>query len=302
MAASQHHPHSHDHGTHDVDWAEHAASAEAEAEVLHDLLDQSLALLSDRTQADGIDVRRIIDIGPGPGVGTCALADAFTGAEVVAVDGSDAMLARVDERATRLGLAERVKTVHAELPAGFNGLGRAEIVWASMVMHHLGNERAALAAIHSTLTPGGLVAIVEFGDPTSFLPDDAIEPHGLQDRLAAAGAEWVAHMREELPDTVVSDDYPTMLHEAGFELLTDTVVATHLDAPLSAAARKVVLKNLHRTRDIADALDPADAAAVDILLDADNPNGVMHRADVFLDGSRHLFIARSINSEGGSHD
>ena len=109
-------------------------------------------------------------------------------------------------------------------------------------------------------------------------------------------------MREALPDSTVSADYPTMLRAAGFELLTDTLVTTHLDAPLHTDARKVVLKTLHRTRDIAGALEPADAAAVDALLDPDDPTGVMHRPDVFLDGSRHLYIARSINPEGGSHD
>src|SRR3954463_13842488 len=99
MAASQHHTHSHDHGTHDVDWAAHAASAEAEAEVLHDLLDQSLSLLTGHARGDGIDVRRVIDLGPGPGVGTCGLATAFPTAEVLAVDGSDVMLEKVHERA-----------------------------------------------------------------------------------------------------------------------------------------------------------------------------------------------------------
>jgi ubiquinone/menaquinone biosynthesis C-methylase UbiE len=98
MTAHAHHAPTHHHDQ-DVDWAQLAATSEVEGEVLIDLLDESLALVADRSRADGIDARRIIDIGPGPGVGTVALAERFARAEVVAVDGSDAMLNRVDERA-----------------------------------------------------------------------------------------------------------------------------------------------------------------------------------------------------------
>ena len=53
------------------------------------------------------------------------------------------------------------------------------------------------------------------------------------------------------------------------------------------------MKQLWRRRDAdASILDPADLAALDVLLDPDDPNGIMHRPDVFLDSSRHLYIAR----------
>ena len=52
----------------------------------------------------------------------------------------------------------------------------------------------------------------------------ASEPAGLQTRIVDSGAAWVAHMREELPDAAVSADYPTMLRDAGFEVVTDTLV------------------------------------------------------------------------------
>lgn len=286
-----------------VDWAKLAAASELEGEVLIDILDESLALVADQSRANGIDARRIIDIGPGPGVGTVALAERFARADVIAVDGSDAMLNRVDQRVARLGLAERVHTVHADLPGGLHGLGPADVVWASMVLHHLGDERAALAAIHSVLAPRGLLAIAEFGDPMRFLPDSTgSESHGFQTRLAAAGAAWVAHMREELPDAAVSADYPTMLRDAGFEVVTNTLVAARLDAPLSTNARTVVINHLLRMRgQHGSTLEPEDATALDELLDNDNPNGIAQRPYVFLDASRHLFIARAI-SPGGETD
>ncbi len=147
-------PADHHDSEHDVDWAALAESAELEAEVLGPLLDQSVTLVADRARAAGIDVRRIIDIGPGPGVGTGVLAERFADAAVIAVDGSDAMLAKVDERAARIGFAERVRTVHGDLPGGLDRLGPADVVWASMVLHHIGDERAALAEIRSSAHAG----------------------------------------------------------------------------------------------------------------------------------------------------
>lgn len=295
MTGAEHSHQHHQHDSHDVDWAELAAASELEAEVLVAILDETTARVAELLATDGIAVRRIVDIGPGPGVGTGALALAFPDAEVVAVDGSDAMLANVDARAARLGIADRVRTVHADLPGGLADLDKAEIVWAGLVMHHIGNERAALAAIHRVLVPGGLVVISEFGDPMRYLPAESdAAPPGFRERLAAAEAEWIAHMRAELPDATESADYPTMLREAGFELLTDTLVTAHLDPPLDADARAVAVRDLERSRKHGgDAIDPADLAALDALLDADNPNGIMRRPDLFLEGSRHLFIARA---------
>ena len=45
-------------------------------------------------------------------------------------------------------------------------------------------------------------------------------------------------------------------------------------------------------------LEPADAAALEALLDDDNPNGIRQRPDVFLAASRHLYIARATNPGG----
>ena len=82
MAHSAHHPHAHD-----FDWAAMVTLTEREAEVLGGFLDEATAVAA-LAAGDGLDVRRIIDIGSGPGVGTCALAERFRAATVVAADGS----------------------------------------------------------------------------------------------------------------------------------------------------------------------------------------------------------------------
>src|SRR5947209_11447017 len=110
MAHSAHHPHAHD-----FDWAAMVTLTEREAEVLGGFLDEATAVAA-LAAGDGLDVRRIIDIGSGPGVGTCALAERFRAATVVAADGSAEMLESVTARAARAGLAERVKTRAIEPP------------------------------------------------------------------------------------------------------------------------------------------------------------------------------------------
>ncbi|MCC0093868.1 class I SAM-dependent methyltransferase [Streptomyces flavotricini] len=53
------------------------------------------------------------DIGSGPGVMTCVLAEAFAGAATVAVDATPGLLDRVRARAGKLGPGDRVAVRHA---------------------------------------------------------------------------------------------------------------------------------------------------------------------------------------------
>lgn len=76
-----------------------AAHIELEAEVLVSFLTDASSLLADLCPRHELDVRRVIDIGSGPGVGTQLLAEQFGSATVVAVDGSAEMLERAAARA-----------------------------------------------------------------------------------------------------------------------------------------------------------------------------------------------------------
>ncbi len=66
-------------------------------------------------------VRRILDLGSGTGTGTFALARRFPGAEVIAVDQSAGMLARLRSKAADSGLADRVQTMEADLDGAWPG-------------------------------------------------------------------------------------------------------------------------------------------------------------------------------------
>ena len=269
------------------------AHIELENEVFSCVLTGTLDRIRE-LRADAPAIRRIVDIGPGPGVGSCILAETFPTANVTAVDSSPAMLSRVGERTTARGIADRVTTLQAELPGGLDGLVDIDLVWASMVLHHIGNEAAALQAIHDVMAPGGIIAIAEFGDPTRVLPDDiGLGRPGLADRIEAVGERRIAAMREQLADSTVSATYPTMLAAAGFEVLDDRVVAARLDGPPTEQVRRLALGHVLRSREqFGDGLDADDLSTLDSLSDPDDPRGVMHRADVVATSSRHVFIAQ----------
>lgn len=272
------------------------AFAELEGEVLLPFLAETASLLAGLCEREGLEVGRIVDVGSGPGVGTCVLAERFPSATVVAADGSAEMLANAQARAARLGLSDRVETRVVELPDGLATLGQADLVWASMVLHHVGDEAAALRGLRAVLRPGHLLALVEFGGPLRLLPEhvDVGRP-GLWARLDAARSAWLADMRAGLPGAAPSGEYPTMLEAEGFEVLVDRVVPVHVDPPLDARSRELALRHLRNMRPrLEPYAEPADLDAVDVLADEGNPAGILGRDDAVYHGSRRLLVARAI--------
>ncbi len=272
-----------------------AAQLTLEAEVLLPYVTETARSVAEMCRQDGITVRRILDVGSGPGVAACELAQRFPSAEVVAADGSEALLAAAAARAESMGLSHRVSTRHVDLPDGIGSLGRADVIWMAMVLHHIGDEAAMLRRLRGMLDPGGILVLVEHGDPLRFLPDDAAPgPPGLTAQLAAADTAWLADLREGLPGATPSAGYPAMLQAAGFEPAVDHVAHVRLASPLPAEGRRLLLGRLQRMREIFGArLNGPDRDALDVLVDDDHPLGIMHRPDAFLDASRHVYVARA---------
>ncbi|WP_049571631.1 class I SAM-dependent methyltransferase [Streptomyces sp. SBT349] len=273
------HAHDHGHGADDVDWEAMADQLERGGELHVPAVTAAAAWLRERMPAP----RLVLDVGSGPGVGSCVLAAAFPKAEVVAVDGADGLLARAATRAAERGL-DRVRTHRADLPEGLGGLGPADLVWTSRFVHHVGDQAAALAALAGVLRPGGLLAVVEGGLPARFLPRDiGLGRPGLQPRLDAGNDEWFDEMRAGLPGAVAAvEDWPALLAGAGLVPTgTRTFLADH-PAPLGMDARRYLHGHLTRLRGAAEGrLAPDDLATLDALLDPDAPGGVLARPDAF---------------------
>ncbi|MBQ1161469.1 class I SAM-dependent methyltransferase [Streptomyces sp. A73] len=271
------------HATAEPDWEALATHLEREAELKAGFLEEAAAWLHDLLGNRA--VTRVLDLGSGPGVTTIALAHAFPGAETVAVDSTPGLLERARARAEREGLASRITTREAELPAGLPDLGTAELIWTSNVVHHLGDQRAALETFASALRPGGVLAVREGGLPTRFLPRDiGVGRPGLQARLDVAEEDWFSAMRAELPGhTRTVEDWPALLVAAGLAPTGSRTFLTDLSAPLDPVARAHVRARVERFREnLADDLAAEDLATLDTLLDDASPDGILRRPDVFL--------------------
>lgn len=272
----------HHHGDTDIDWAVMGPLLEAQAELFTPLYEQVMAWLGAQVTGPGL----IVDAGSGPGVVSCLFAEAFPGARVAAVDGSGPLLERAGARADRLGLADRFTTVTGELPDALAELGRpADLLWAGNSLHHLGDQRAALASFAGHLAPGGTLALLEGGLPARFLPRDiGIGRPGLQARMDAIEADWFTRMREDLPGSVAeTEDWPALLAAAGLKPVGTRSFLLDLPAPVSEPARAYVAASLTRLREgLADDLTAEDRATLDRLLDPEDEASVHRRKDVFV--------------------
>ncbi|REK85311.1 class I SAM-dependent methyltransferase [Streptomyces inhibens] len=297
------HGHSHHNHTHDnahLDWAELGPLLEQGAELHTPLYEQAAAWLRELltgaagSRPDG--VRRVLDIGSGPGVVTGLLARAFPDAEVVAVDATEPLLERTRARAARLKLGDRIHTHLAELPDGLDALGGADLIWSSKALHHVGDQRAAVAALAGRLRPGGLLAISEGGLAPRYLPRDiGIGRPGLQSRLDAVTEEWFTEMRRALPGSADDiEDWPAFLADAGLRTPRSRSFLLDLPAPLSAEARAYVRTSLTRGIDVySDHLDEDDLTTLARLTDPHDAAGITRRPDAFLLSAQTVHTARA---------
>jgi SAM-dependent methyltransferase len=284
---------SHHHDTTHIDWDELGPLLERGAELQSPLYRQAAVWLGELLPAAG--VRRILDIGSGPGVLTTLLAEAFPYAEVVAVDATEPLLARAGARAERAGLGDRIRTRHAELPDRIEELGDADLIWAGNAVHHMGDQRAALADFARLLRPGGLVAVVEGGLPSRHLPRDiGIGRPGLEGRIDAAAGEWFTRMRAELSGTKDEvEDWRALLGAAGLTPSGTRSFLLDIPAPVPEVVREQLVSAFAWQRKILDGLLPAeDLALLDRLLDPEDPQGLRHRPDAYLLTARTVHTAR----------
>ena len=283
------HPHHRDQHQHrpegGTDEAALTELLDLDAEVLHEYLSEVIAWVRELA-GDLPPRRRILDLGSGTGTGALALARRFEEADVIAVDVSAPRLDRLRAKARELGVDRRIRTVQADLDAGWPATGPVDVVWASNSLHHMADPDRVLAAVFAALRPGGVLAVAEIDSFPRFLPPD-IGP-GLEERCHATLAESMAH---QLPH--LGSDWGPRLRKAGFLGEAERVFAIDLVAPLPAAAGRYAQLSLQRTRSALDGqISAADRATLDMLLDGDGPGSILRRGDLTVRTTRTVWVAR----------
>jgi SAM-dependent methyltransferase len=263
-----------------MDFDEHGERLEREAAVLAPLLEDTLGWLHFHLDRLGVEVGRVMDVGCGPGVISARLAQRFEDALVIAVDDSEPLLERVAANAARGGVGQRVFGAKGQLPDSLPDES-VDLVWASMVLHHVDDQVAALRAMSNRLSPAGVIMLVEFGEPVRYLPED----DGLEDRLD----DVVSHVLAE--ESRHHDlDVEDIVSASGLNLAARGQVATPIPPPLDADARRLVRDSLLLVLDHAgDELGVADRDRL-VALTSRGPDSVTARDDVFISTSRTLYL------------
>ena len=140
--------------------------------------------------------RRVVDLGCGPGNLALRIAAGCTGAQVLAVDGSEAMLAR--GRARRVAALEaRVRFAAHTLPDATLPQASFDAVVSNSLLHHLHDPGVLWATIAHVAQPGAHVFVSDLRRPSSLEAVDAI----------------VAAYAADAPD-VLRRDFRASLHAA----------------------------------------------------------------------------------------
>ena len=231
---------------------------------------------------------RVVDLGAGTGTGAVGLALRLPRAEVVAVDVSADSLARVATKAQAAGVADRVRTLVADLDAGWPDLAPIDVTWASMSLHHLADPVRSLAQLRRMTRPGGLLAVSEFDEPLRFLPEDlGVGRPGLESRTLEALSTVHA---EALPN--IGASWAAMLDEAGGPSSTSTTSSSTSARRATRSPAVMRAPGSPGSRAGSTVASTSTTSARSRSCSTTAPRGLLHRSDLHLHGIRTLTLAR----------
>ncbi|UCR88167.1 class I SAM-dependent methyltransferase [Mycetocola spongiae] len=231
---------------------------------------------------------RIADIGAGTGSGTVALARAFPGSRVTAIDRTPDMLTRVRDRARDTDVAAAVDTLLADVNAGWPLAEPIDAAWASASLHEMTDPGRVLSEIRAGLRPGGVLAVIEMNEPPRFLPRElGLGEPGFEDRLRLAAAR-----ARRGPNA--HPDWTDLLAEAGLDQVATRVFnITVPGGPENPAVAE--LAELYFAQIAGGArpgLSAEDAAVLDLLLAPEGPHALSNRTDLEFRGPRTAWVVR----------
>ncbi|MGE0711172.1 MAG: ubiquinone/menaquinone biosynthesis methyltransferase [Planctomycetota bacterium] len=137
---------------------------------------------------------RVLDVAAGTADVSLELARRYPAARVTGLDPSEKMLARGAEKVRAAGLAERVQLVRGDaLALGFPD-GAFDAATVAFGVRNFPDRARGLAEMARVVRPGGLVAVLELGEPRGLLgPLARLHVHTvvpLLGRLLSSGSEY----------------------------------------------------------------------------------------------------------------
>lgn len=158
---------------------------------------------------------RVLDLGCGTGTLTIAIAERYPHAEVHALDGDPAVLARARAKIERARVRVQLHEGLAQDPPFPPGM--FDRVVSSLVFHHLSHEdkRRAFARVAELLAPDGELHLADWG-----------RPHGPVTRAAFLAVQLLDGF--ETTRDHAAGRLPSIMEDAGF----DVEVTRRLRAPL----------------------------------------------------------------------
>jgi ubiquinone/menaquinone biosynthesis C-methylase UbiE len=104
---------------------------------------------------------RYLEIGPGPGVLTVAVAREKPGAQITGIEMSPDMVSVAREVVERAGLADRIQFLVGDAGDGnvFGSLGQFDLVYSTFSLHHWKDPQRVMQNLMSVLADGGTLYI-----------------------------------------------------------------------------------------------------------------------------------------------
>lgn len=275
-----------------MDWA----AAVARLRANDDLLREEWGELARRLVQP--QTRTVLDVGSGAGGMSAAFAEAIagTGGTVVLIDSAPELLDAAKARVRAAGAAQvevRVVSADADSDELLDLVPQADLVFASLVMHHLPDQQRGLNRLAKLLNPGGRLAVVEIGLDERSLPWDlGVGEPGLEGRLTAARSEWFGEMRADMDGSVrLPVGWNLALANAG---LVDVRAFSYLvdkPAPPTDEVREAVLQRLSSLREqVEPRLSKTDLHTLDLLFDPRSEHYLGHRDDVFVLAAATIYL------------